>query len=118
MSSYKPLSMKSLKVQGYDKRPQMPRAIELPTPIYGYTGEKRKEIIKGEKIDRSKRPIDHRIVGYTGYPTFTGMMKDAEHSNGPVKHPDDRLPGYTGFVPRIEREDRMLENIKPPVTIS
>ena len=96
----------------------MPRAIALPTPIYGYTGEKRKEIIKGDGVDRSKRPIDHRIVGYTGYPTFTGMVKDAEHSNGPVKHPDDYAPGYTGFVPRIEREDKMLENVKPPVTIS
>jgi len=101
----------------------MPRAIALPTPMYGYTGEKRKEIIKGVvdnggEADRSKRPIDHRIVGYTGYPTFTGMMKDAEHSNGPVKHPEDCVPGYTGFVPRMEREDRMLENVKPPVTIS
>ena len=56
----------------------MPRAIELPTPIYGYTGEKRKEIIKGEKIDRSKRPITkHTESSYGLWPGEKGGVLSA-----------------------------------------
>jgi hypothetical protein len=58
--------MSSLKIGNYDKRPILPRAIELPTPLHGYTGEKRKEIIKGPTEDRTKRSIDEYIPGYTG----------------------------------------------------
>ena len=86
----------------------MPRAIELPTPIYGYTGEKRKEIIKGPKEDRQKRPIDQRIVGYTGY------QKPQKDEIEPVKYSEHKLRGYTGFVPRMEKEEAML--VKPERT--
>jgi hypothetical protein len=34
-----------------------------------------------------------------------------------VKHPEDKPYGYTGFAPRLEKEERMLETIKPPVDI-
>ena len=102
------MSNKSLPIQTYDKRPQMPRAIELPTPIYGYTGEKRKEIIKGPKEDRLQRPIDQRIVGYTGY------VKPVSEEVKPVKYSEHKLRGYAGFVPRMEREEAML--VKPERT--
>ena len=59
--------MDNLKIGSYTRNPQYPRAIELPTPLHGYTGEKRKEIIKGPTEDRQNRPIDQYILGYTGY---------------------------------------------------
>jgi hypothetical protein len=60
-------SQNSLPIHTNTKKPIFPRAIEIPTPIHGYTGEKKKEIIKGPTEDRQNRKIDQRIFGYTGH---------------------------------------------------
>ena len=55
----------------------MPRAIELPKPLPGYTGwDKKKEIGKGLTEDRTKRPIDQFIIGYTGHKKYEKVASE------------------------------------------
>ena len=86
-------SKSSLPIGNYHKKPELPRAIELPTPLYGYTGEKRKELIK-EPENRLERKVDQFIPGYTGR-----KKKEPEWQAWPHKLPTDKTPGYGGTKP-------------------
>jgi hypothetical protein len=50
--------------------------------------------------------------GYTGNQRHLPSEKSE-----PVKHPQDRPGGYTGFVPRIDKEEALLKALKPEVNI-
>ena len=97
----------SLAICDFKKKMVYPRAIELGTPLHGYTGEKRKEIIKGPTEDRQKRPIDQFIIGYTGY------VKSVEQPKHVVKYSEHKLNGYTGFASKEAAEQKVNTMIKP-----
>ena len=50
--------------------------------------------------------------GYTGNQRYVPSAKSE-----PVKHPQDRPMGYTGFVPRIGKDEALLKAMKPDVDI-
>ena len=85
------------------------RANKLPTPLHGYTGEKRKEILKQGGMDRQDRTIPQGMKGHLDYiryqPTKQEPKKDAKKDAKKVEKivdgkpeqpkPQDKDPKYT-----------------------
>lgn len=64
-----------------------PRDQKLPTPLHGYTGEKKKEIIKQGGMDRQDRVIPQQMPGKMDYIRYQSTnpknsKKDAAKKEG------------------------------------